>query len=347
MDNKDFPSSNFEKYIVDSVKDYDDKVIVYVDGQDIRLAHALKLFKTYNKCKTVMLGEKDKILKNLHDAGINDKNNIEVIEPKRSPKLDEYRSLMIEIFSSKKKELSDEVAEEMASKPNYYAALMLKSGHAHCGVSGSLSSTESLMRPLIQIIGTGTPKRYLSGAVMQIIPDCPYGLDGKFIFSDVAVIPDPNEDQLIDIVLFSYKTARAFFEGEPKLAMLSYSTKGSSSSEKIEIIRRVVEKVRSKNPEIKIDGELQFDAAVIPEVAKSKGGNSEVAGQANVLIFPNLDSANICVKAVNRLARTLYYGTIIQGAPIPFNDLSRGCSPIEILKLSLLTLMQLKMQEKN
>jgi phosphate acetyltransferase len=198
------------------------------------------------------------------------------------------------------------------------------------------------MKPLIQVIGTGTPKRFLSGAVMLKVPDCPYGLDGKFIFSDVAVIPEPNEDQLTDIVLFTYKTAKAFYDGEPRIAMLSYSTKGSADSEKIEIIRRVVEKVKKSNTKIKVDGELQFDAAVIPEVAKSKGGNSEVAGQANVLVFPNLDSSNICLKAINRLAKTKYYGTIIQGAPIPFNDLSRGSPPVEIVKLSFLTLMQLQ-----
>jgi phosphate acetyltransferase len=344
MVEKDFPSNEFEEYMIESVKVFDDRTIVYVDGEDIRLAHALKLFKEYSKCRTVMLGDRDKILGNLRDAGIVGENNIEVIEPGTSSKLDEYKSLMIKIFSEKNKELSEEAAQEMASKPNYYAALMLKSGDAHCGVSGSISSTEALMRPLIQVIGTGTPKRFLSGAVMQIVPDCPYGMNGKFIFSDVAVIPEPNEDQLTDIVLFTYKTARAFFDGEPKIAMLSYSTKGSANSEKIEIIRRVVKKVKVSNPEIKIDGELQFDAAVIPEVAKSKGGNSEVAGQANVLIFPNLDAANICIKAVNRLAKTSYYGTIIQGSPIPFNDLSRGTPAIEIVKLSFLTLMQLKEQ---
>ena len=135
------------------------------------------------------------------------------------------------------------------------------------------------------------------------------------------------------------------FEGEPKIAMLSYSTWGSAKSEKIDQINRVIEKIRKINPRIKIDGELQFDAAVAEDVARNKGGSSEVAGHANVLIFPNLDAANISIKAINRLARSKYYGTVIQGAPIPFNDLSRGCEPVEILALTAITLMQVKEKE--
>ena len=224
---------------------------------------------------------------------------------------------------------------------------MLKTGDADCGVSGSLSSTEAMMRPLIQIIGTGKEKRYLSAAVIQIFPDSPYGLNGQFLFADIAVIPFPDEKQMIDIVLSSYETAKALFSCVPKVAMLSYSTKGSAKSEEIDKINRVIEKVKKINPEIKIDGELQFDAAVIPEVAKIKFGGSEVAGHANVLIFPNLDSSNICIKAVHRFARSYYYGTIIQGSPIPFNDLSRGCAPIEITTMSFISLMQLKRIEAS
>ena len=129
--------------------------------------------------------------------------------------------------------------------------------------------------------------------------------------------------------------------------MLSYSTKGSAKSEDIDKINRVIEKVKKINPEIKIDGELQFDAAVIPEVAEVKVGGSEVAGHANVLIFPNLDSTNICIKAVHRLAKAYYYGSIIQGSPIPFNDLSRGCAPIEIVTMSGISLMQVKRMEQG
>ena len=346
MDKITFPANKFEQFMVDSIKNYDDKTLVYVDGDDIRTAIATVEFVKINSSKLVLLGERRIIEDNLKQVGLKS-GNLEIIEPSRSDKFEYYQEVLQKRFVERGKDITEEQVREMVSKPNYYASLMLKTGDAHGGVSGSLSSTEAMIRPLMQVIGTGNPKRYLSGAVMQIVPDCPYGLDGKFIFSDVAVIPYPDEQQMIDIVLASYQTARALYDGEPKIAMLSYSTRGSATNEKIELIRRVVDRVKEINPAIAIDGELQFDAAVIPEVAKAKGGDSEVAGQANVLIFPNLDSANICIKAVNRLARTKYYGTIIQGSPMPFNDLSRGSPPIEIVKLTGLTLMQLKRLEKE
>ena len=345
MDKINFPVNRFEEFMAGSIKGYH-RTIVYVDGNDIRTAiAALKLVKL-NFSKLVFLGDRKIIEDNFLQAGLKD-GNIRIIEPAKSDKFEHYVKVIQDRFTERGKELSEDGAREMVSKPNYYASLMLKTGDAHGGVSGSLSSTEAMMKPLIQVIGTGMPKRYLSGAVLQIVPDCPYGLDGKFIFSDVAVIPYPDSQQMIDIVLESYRTAKALFDGEPKIAMLSYSTKGSAKGEKIDQIKGVIDEVRKIQPDIKIDGELQFDAAVVPEAARAKGGESEVAGKANVLIFPNLDSANICIKAVNRLAKTKYYGTIIQGSPIPFNDLSRGCDPVEILSMSLVTLMQIKEREED
>jgi phosphate acetyltransferase len=181
---------------------------------------------------------------------------------------------------------------------------------------------------------------------VQIIPDSSYGLDGKFLYSDIAVIPFPNEAQMVDIVMESYRTARTLFGQEPKIALLSYSTKGSASGENIELIPKIVKRVKEMDPAIAIDGELQFDAAVVPGVAEAKGAGSEVTGKANVLVFPNLDSANICIKAIHRFAKAKHYGTIIQGAPIPFNDLSRGCAPVEILAMSIITLLQIKEKDR-
>ena len=174
-----------------------------------------------------------------------------------------------------------------------------------------------------------------------------YDYKSKDGLADVGVIPDPNEEQLLDIALLSYETAKVYLKGEPKVAMLSYSTKGSAESEKIDQIKRVVERVREINPQIKIDGELQFDAAVFPDVAEKKSPGSEVAGYANVLIFPELNSANITLKAIHRLANAGYYGSTIQGAAIPFNDTSRGCFPIDLVWLSGMTLMQRKRMEKK
>ena len=346
MDKITFPANKFEQFMIDSIKGYDDKILVYVDGDDIRTAIAAVEFVKINSSKLVLLGDRLVIEDNLKQAGFKS-DNLEIVEPSISDKFEYYQEVLQKRFAECGKDITKDEVREMVSKPNYYASLMLKVGDAHGGVSGSLSSTEAMMRPLIQVIGTGNPKRYLSGAAIEIIPESPYGLDGQFLFADTAVIPDPDETQMTDIVLFSYQTAKALFSGEPKIAMLSYSTKGSARGEKIDQINRVIKKVREIDPQIKIDGELQFDAAVVPEVAKAKGGESEVAGKANVLIFPNLDATNICIKAVHRLAGSFYYGSIIQGSPVPFNDLSRGCAPIEVLSMSAITLMQVKEMDNN
>ncbi|HAJ95268.1 MAG TPA: hypothetical protein DCP02_03445, partial [Actinobacteria bacterium] len=263
MNKIDFPANSFEQFMLDVIKGYNNKTLVYVDGDDIRTAIAAAEFIKFNLSKLVLLGNRKIIEDNFSRIGLKSAN-IEIIEPARSDKFDYYQEVLLKRFAQCGKDITEDTAREMVSKPNYYASLMLKTGDAHGGISGSLSSTKAMMRPLIQVIGTGTPKRYLSGAVMQIVPDCPYGLDGKFIFSDVAVIPYPNEQQMIDIVLASYQTAKALYDSEPKIAMLSYSTRGSAVSEKIELIRRVVSRVKEINPAIAIDGELQFDAAVIP-----------------------------------------------------------------------------------
>lgn len=341
---ENYITNKFEEYIVSAVSGYE-RTIVYPDGEDIRLTQALKIFQNFNKSNTILLGTKDIILKNIKESGIKSQETIDVIDPALSVDFDKYKKILMDIFKNKGKELTEETAESMVKQNNYYAALLVKAEDAHCGISGSLSSTEAMMKPLIQVIQAGHKKRYLNGAVIEIIPKCPYGLNGQFLLADIAVIPDPDEDQMLDIVLLSYETARALFDGEPKIAMLSYSTKGSAQSEKINQINKIIQKVKNINPDIKIDGELQLDAALFPDVAKSKCPGSEIAGQANVLIFPELNSANMVLKTIHRLAGANYYGTTIQGAAIPFNDLSRGCFPIDIVWLSAMTLMQRKSLE--
>ncbi len=339
-------TNEFEERMLRVIEGYE-KNIVYVDGEDIRTVQSMELFRKYNNSNVIFLGDKKTINDNLKKAGIGNIKNLEIINPVQSEYFDDYKQKLMEIFKKKNKIITEQQAHEMASCPNYFAALMLRLKQADCGISGSLSSTGSMLKPLIQVIGTTDKHKYLSGAVLLVVPDCPYGLKGQFIFTDVAVMPDPNEDQMLDLVINSHGTASSLFDEEPKIAILSYSTKGSARSKKIEQIERVVETVKRIRPDIKIDGELQFDAAIIPEVAQTKCPESDVAGKANVLIFPELGSANICVKAVQRLAKADYYGTVIQGSPIPFNDLSRGCPAEEIAILSLLTLKQLKFREKK
>jgi len=338
--------NEFEEYIVSSIKGYD-KNIVYPDGGDLRLTQALKIFKKFNNSKTILIGKENVINGNIKESGIINTDTIEIIEPSKSHKFNDYKNLLLDLFKSRQKDITEASAEEMVCNNNYFAALMVRSGDANCGISGSLSSTEAMMRPLIQVVQAGQKKRYLNAAVLVIIPNCPYGLNGQFLLADVGVIPDPNEEQLLDITLLSYETAKAYFKGEPKIAILSYSTGGSSESEKINQIQRIVKQVKKINPQIKIDGELQFDAAVFPDVAHIKRPGSEVAGQANVLIFPELNSANITLKAIHRLANAGYYGSTMQGTAIPFNDTTRGCLPMDLVWLSGMTLMQLKRMEQN
>lgn len=338
--------NEFEQYIVDSIKGYE-RNIVYPDGQDIRLTQALKIFKNYNSSKTILVGKGSIIAANIKESGITDTDTIEIIEPAKYNKLDDYKNLLVEAFKKRGKEINELQVQEMSVNPNYFAALMIKAGDAHCGISGSISSTEAMMRPIIQVIQAGGKKRYLNGAVLEIIPNCPYGLNGQLLLADIAVIPDPSEEALLDIALLSYDTAKAYLKDEPKIAMLSYSTKGSAESEKINQIRRVVKKVKEINPEIKIDGELQFDTALFADVAKKKVPASEVAGYANVLIFPELNSGNMVLKTIHRLANAGYYGTTIQGAAVPFNDVSRGCFPIDLVWISGMTLMQRKRMEEK
>ena len=344
---KKYATNEFEEYIISVIDGYE-RTIVYPDGEDIRLAQALKIFNQFNKSTTILLGKKDFILKNLKETGIDNLNTIDIIDPSLPPNLDKYKNILFDIFKSKGKMLSEETLDNMVKENNYYAALLIKAGEAHCGISGSISSTELMMKPLIQVIQAGHKKRYLNGAVLEIIPNCPYGLSDQFLLADIAVIPDPNEEQMMDIVLLSYETASTLFKGEPKIAMLSYSTKGSANSEKINQINNVITRVKKINPDIKIDGELQIDAALFPDAAKAKCPNSEVAGKANVLIFPELNSANMVLKVIHRLAGASYYGTTIQGAAIPFNDVSRGCFPIDLVWISGMTLMQRKnLEDKN
>lgn len=339
-------TNEFEEYIVTSINGFERR-IVYPDGEDIRIAQALKIFNKLNKSTAILLGRKDIISRNLKETGINNLNTIDIIDPSTTDDSDKYKNILSDIFKNKGKMLSEEELDKLVKENNYYGALLIKNGDAHCGVSGSISSTEAMMKPLINVIQADQKKKYLSGAVVEIVPDCPYGLNGLFLFADVALMADPGEEQLIDTVLSSYQTASALFNGEPKIAMLSYSTKGSSKSEKINTINNVIAKIKKLNPVIKIDGEFQIDAALFPDVAKSKCPDSDIAGQANVLIFPELNSANMVIKVINRLAGASYYGTTIQGASIPFNDVSRGCIPINLVWISGMTLMQRKNMEKK
>lgn len=311
------------------------------------MARALKTFLKRNNSDCILLGNEKEIRENLSSINIEKNSNIRIIDPIKSHKRKEYESILLDSFHKREKIIEKDNIASLVSDNSFYAAIMLKNKDADCGVAGSISSTEKQMRAIVGALGMERGKKYLSGAMIEEVPNCLYGLNGIFLLADVAIIPYPSEEQLRDIILSSYETAKAFFDIEPKIAVLSYSTKGSAKSPEIEKIIKVIEDIKKTNNEIIIEGELQFDAAIVPDVSKQKSPDSIIGGNANVLIFPDLNAANIGCKIIHRLAKAKVYGTIIQGASKPFNDLSRGCSEEDIVALSAMTLLQLKRMEQN
>ena len=324
-----------------------ERTIAFSDGNDIRLIKALDYFSGVNSSRYILVGDQTEIEKKIKEVDPKNLKNFIIADPERSKDSEEYRNIIKTSYQNRKRELSDEMILKLSLDTSYYTALLLKTDKADCAVGGSVSSTEALMRAVIFILGLIGGKKYLNGAAFVDVPNCQYGIDGVFCLSDPAIIPHPDEDQLFDMTLSSYETAKSVFTIEPVVAMLSYSTKGSANGEDIEKIRRVTSRIKEAHPEIKIDGELQFDAAIIPEVAKIKLSASEAAGKANVLIFPDLNSANIGYKIMQRLGKAEVCGTVIQGAAKPFNDLSRGCFVSDIVSLIAMTLLQRKGMEER
>ncbi|MCX6383689.1 MAG: phosphate acyltransferase [Actinobacteria bacterium] len=332
--------------LVDSAEAIE-RTIAFPDGNDIRLIKALEYFRKFNKSKFILIGNEEQIKENIKEAGVKDKEIYNIIDSVKTGKNEEYRALVKDAFKKRNKEIAEKQIDEVLLNTSYIAAILLKNNEANCAVGGSISSTVELMRAVINILGLVKGKRFLSGAAFVEVPDCEYGLNGKFVLADPAIIPIPTEDQLLDITLSSYETAKAFFGNETVVALLSYSTKGSAKSEEIDKIRNVIEIAKQIKPEMVIDGEMQFDTAIIPEVCRIKAPDSPVKGKANVLIFPDLNAANIGYKIFQRIGKASVCGTVIQGAAKPFNDLSRGCLVEDIIALTAMTLLQVKGMEDD
>ncbi|MCL5072663.1 MAG: phosphate acyltransferase [Actinobacteria bacterium] len=322
--------------------------VIFSDGDDIRLVKALDFLREFNKSRFILIGNEKKITDNIKEAGVKNKDIYNIIDPAKSKKKEEYAEIVINSFKKRDKEITSSQVDEILLNTSYFAAIMLKNNEADCAVGGSISSTEALMKAVINILGLVKGKKYLSGAAFVEVPDCIYGLNGKFVVADPAIIPCPTQEQLLDITLSTYETAKAFLGEIPYVALLSYSTKGSANSEEIDKIRNVVELARQIKPEIIIDGEMQFDAAIVPEVCKIKAQESPLKGKSNVLIFPDLNAANISYKIFQRIGKATICGTVVQGAAKPFNDLSRGCLVEDIVALITMTLLQTKgMEDSN
>jgi phosphate acetyltransferase len=238
-----------------------------------------------------------------------------------------------------------EEAAKTLEDPIFYGMFMVKENEIDTIVSGSLATTANVLRAALHVIGLSPANRTLSSCFLMVVPDCAYGEEGALLYADAGCVPDPNAEQLADIAITTANTARILLETEPRVAMLSFSTKGSAQHRSIEKVIKATEIVKQKAPDILIDGELQADAALVPEIAKKKLSDSPVAGRANVLIFPDLNSGNICYKLTERLAKAQAYGPLVQGSAKPVSDLSRGCSVMDIVNVSAIMLLRTGVQK--
>ena len=317
----------------------DIKTILLPEAEDIRTLEATKMVLEEKYAKVILIGNKEKVLNKAKENNI-DISGAEIIEPETSEKYNEYVELLYNL--RKHKGMTEEQAKELVKDPTHFGMLMLKDKKSTADglVSGAVHSTSDTLRPALQILKTKPGTKLVSAFFIMVVPNCDYGENGTFIFADSGLNQNPNEDELSEIAISSSESFKQLVGREPKVAMLSYSTKGSAKSELTEKMINATKLVKEKAKSLIVDGELQLDAAIVPEIAKSKAPNSPVKGEANVLVFPNLDAGNIGYKLVQRLAKAEAYGPLCQGIAKPVNDLSRGCSSKDIAGVIAITAVQ-------
>ena len=315
----------------------DIKNIILPESEDIRVLEAAMKVTKENFANIILLGNTEKIKEQINNKQIN-LDGIKIIDPSKSNKKEEYAEKLYELRKNKGMTIED--ARKLVLEPIYYGMMMLKNGDADGLVSGAAHSTSDTLRPALQILKTAPGTKLVSAFFVMCVPNCEYGEKGTFIFGDSGLNQNPNVDELSEIAISSAKSFEQLVGKEAKVAMLSYSTYGSAKSELTEKVIEATKLVKEKAPDLAVDGELQFDAAIIPEIAKSKAPGSTVAGQANTMIFPDLNAGNIGYKLVQRLAKAEAYGPLCQGIAKPVNDLSRGCSSDDIVGVVAITAVQ-------
>lgn len=313
------------------------KTIALAEGFDVRAVKAAEILTKKGVCKVVLIGNEQEIKSQFPDI---DLEGVAFDDPKTSGHAEEYAETLYEL--RKAKGMTPEQALNIVKNNNmFYACVALKRGDVDGVVGGAVFSSADVSRAAFQVIKAAPSISSVSSCFVMVPPeDFKYKKYPAYIFSDCAVIPYPTDSQLKDIVVAAADSAKKICHVEPKVAMLSFSTKGSAKHEAVEKVQSAYNMVKAEHPEITVDGELQLDASIVDSVAKQKAGDSPVAGQANVLVFPNLDAGNIGYKLAQRFGGCMAIGPIMQGLALPVNDLSRGCVAEDIAAVAAITALQ-------
>ncbi|MBQ4474217.1 MAG: phosphate acetyltransferase [Lachnospiraceae bacterium] len=312
------------------------KTIVLPESMDARVIEAASIILKEGFADIVLLGDPEEVAKVAPQFDI---SGATIIDPKTSDKLDEYVDVLVEL--RKKKGMTPEEARHlMTSDYMFYACMMAKCNDADGVVSGACHSTANTLRPALQIIKTKPGTKLVSSFFLMVVPNCEYGNNGTFVFSDCGLNQNPTAEELAAIAGSSAESFKLLTGEDARVAMLSYSTMGSAKHDDVTKVQEATRIAKEQYPELMLDGEMQLDAAIVPSVGSSKAPGSQVAGKANTLIFPNLDAGNIGYKLVQRLAKAEAYGPVCQGIAKPVNDLSRGCFAEDIVGVVAITAVQ-------
>ncbi len=314
------------------------KTIVLAEGTEERTLRAADIILGERIAQIILLGNPEEISRFQKENNLSNLDRATIIDPKNNPKKDFYAQMLFELRKSKGLTIED--ANKLVEDPLYLATLLIKNKEADGEVAGAQNSTGNVLRPAFQVVKTLPGISVVSGAFIMLFEKHEFTDNGVLVFADCAVHPNPTDAELAQIAVVTAKTAKAIAGIEPRVAMLSFSTKGSAKHEMVDKVVSATRIARELDPTLQIDGELQADAAIVEAVGRSKAPGSNIAGKANVLVFPTLEVGNIAYKLVQRLAGAEAIGPILQGMAAPINDLSRGCSVSDIVNLVAITANQ-------